>query len=414
MEATVGNLLSAVASSLRSQLAPLSASLVEQITREIPELAADKPLVDLLIESVTANVVTALDVLETGSFGGDLHAPPAAVEYARRLAQRGVPITALLRAYRLGQAGFQQRIIMEMAAASAPQQLLLEASLEMSTTVFTYIDQISEQVVSAYQAERDRWMRNRGAMRTARVMSLLANGATNVAEVETALGYSLRHTHRGVIVWTDDGSQADRLSGLERVVARLADHFRSDRPPLVIAPDDATIWAWLSSAPDDSPVSGDKLTLPDEKTWVALGEPGVGVDGFRVTHRQARQAQIVASAARPIYRRQITVSAEIGLVALMCSDLEAVRAWVHGVLGPLATDDDAMQRMRETARVFLASGGSFTSAAHELMLHKNTVQYRIRKAAEIRGRALSDGRLDVEVALLAAHLLGPTVLQPKT
>jgi DNA-binding PucR family transcriptional regulator len=96
----------------------------------------------------------------------------------------------------------------------------------------------------------------------------------------------------------------------------------------------------------------------------------------------------------------------------MCSDLDAVRAWVHHALGPMAIDDDTNARLRDTVRSFLSAGGSYTAAAQELMLHKNTVQYRIRKAEQARGRPLSDGRLDVEVALLAVHVLGSTVLQP--
>ena len=37
-----------------------------------------------------------------------VRAPAAAVDFSRRLAQHGVPISALLRTYRLGQAVFQQ------------------------------------------------------------------------------------------------------------------------------------------------------------------------------------------------------------------------------------------------------------------------------------------------------------------
>ena len=63
-------------------------------------------------------------------------------------------------------------------------------------------------------------------------------------------------------------------------------------------------------------------------------------------------------------------------------------------------------------RAFLAAGGSYTAAAQELILHKNTVMYRIRRAEEVRGRPLADGRLEVEVALLVADLLGARVLLP--
>jgi DNA-binding PucR family transcriptional regulator len=46
------------------------------------------------------------------------------------------------------------------------------------------------------------------------------------------------------------------------------------------------------------------------------------------------------------------------------------------------------------------------------MLHKNTVQYRIRKAEESLGRPVGDDRHDVELALQAARWLGSTVLRP--
>jgi hypothetical protein len=46
------------------------------------------------------------------------------------------------------------------------------------------------------------------------------------------------------------------------------------------------------------------------------------------------------------------------------------------------------------------------------MLHKNTVQYRIRKAEESLGRPVSEHQHDVELALRASHWLGSSVLQP--
>jgi hypothetical protein len=55
-------------------------------------------------------------------------------------------------------------------------------------------------------------------------------------------------------------------------------------------------------------------------------------------------------------------------------------------LGGLATDDDHHARMRDTLLVFLQSGGSYRATAEQLMLHKNTVQYRIRKAEASLGR----------------------------
>ena len=46
------------------------------------------------------------------------------------------------------------------------------------------------------------------------------------------------------------------------------------------------------------------------------------------------------------------------------------------------------------------------------MVHKNTVQYRIRRAEESLGRPVGGSRHDVELALRACHWLGSSVLQP--
>jgi DNA-binding PucR family transcriptional regulator len=86
--------------------------------------------------------------------------------------------------------------------------------------------------------------------------------------------------------------------------------------------------------------------------------------------------------------------------------------WVHETLGDLAVDSSRNEDLRETARVFLQTGGSYIATAEHLFLHRNTAQYRVRKAEAIRGRPLRDGRLDVELALLACQWMKGAVLWP--
>ncbi len=69
-------------------------------------------------------------------------------------------------------------------------------------------------------------------------------------------------------------------------------------------------------------------------------------------------------------------------------------------------------RLRETLLVFLQNGGSYKTKAEQLILHKNTVQYRVRKAEASLGHPVGDHRQDVELALQARHWLGSSVLQP--
>ena len=144
---------------------------------------------------------------------------------------------------------------------------------------------------------------------------------------------------------------------------------------------------------------------------VALGEPARGIEGFRRSHRQAASAQAVAVAAGE-RRAPVTPFVDVAPIAMLCADLDSARDWIHETLGDLATDSTRNEGLRETARVFLQTGGSYTTTADQLFLHRNTAQYRVRKAEEVRGRPFRDGRLDVELALLACHWLNAAVLQP--
>jgi hypothetical protein len=85
---------------------------------------------------------------------------------------------------------------------------------------------------------------------------------------------------------------------------------------------------------------------------------------------------------------------------------------VLSTLGGLATDDEHHARLRDTLLAFLQAGGSYKATAERLTLHKNTVQYRIRKAEESLGRPVGEHQHDVELALRASHWLGSSVLQP--
>jgi DNA-binding PucR family transcriptional regulator len=97
---------------------------------------------------------------------------------------------------------------------------------------------------------------------------------------------------------------------------------------------------------------------------------------------------------------------------MMLGSAELLRAWVLGTLAGLAGDDEHHARLRETLLVFLQTGGSYKTTAEQLILHKNTVQYRIRKASESLGRPVGRNRYEVELALQASRWLGSSVLQP--
>jgi DNA-binding PucR family transcriptional regulator len=139
--------------------------------------------------------------------------------------------------------------------------------------------------------------------------------------------------------------------------------------------------------------------------------PAYGEAGFRRSHEQAQQARSVALMAGDGVPAAVSVGDEgIAIVSLLARDLAATRAWVAEVLGPLAVDDENNAALRETMRTFLLTGDSYTRTAELLVLHRNTVKYRVNKVVDERGGSIDADRLDVALALQTCHLLGASVL----
>jgi len=406
---------SEVSAALTPRADEMSADIYRLIVREIPHLRNDKRVLTLLEASVAENVATILHILQHGIDLEMVHAPAAAEEYARRLAQRGVPVAALLRAYRIGSARFQDWCLQELGRRSDNAAVVSAAGLRIAGIVAAYIDQVSEEVVSAYESEKENWLRNQSVARAARVRALLKGEQADVNSSEAILGYRLRQDHLGVVTWITGASPGgDALGLLERATAEVAAEAHCDGRPMFIPQDEFCAWAWLPlGARRDIalPSVSVKSTIGGDRIRFAFGEPAPGVPGFRRTHQQALSAQAVALASGPS-GQIVTRFGEVAPLALMSGSIELLHAWVVETLGALADDDDHNARLRDTLRVFLQENGSYKTTAERLMLHKNTVQYRVRKAEESLGRSVGEDRLNVELALLASQWLGAAVLRP--
>ena len=412
---SVGEQVASVAASLEPRIAGLVSDIRELIQRDIPTLEADPQLTSLLDASVEENVVTFVHMLRHSIVTAHVEASTAALEFARRLAQRDVPATDLIRAYRIGQTRFLRHCIDELVAQTQGDHVEGISTRWMVEHVSDSLDRVIGQVLNAYESARERWVQNRTAVLIMRVKSLLAGDNVDPGVAEAALGYHLLQRHLGVVLWVERGrSDRDPLGRLDHVASALAVAAGSAQAPLFVPCDETSAWAWLAITPGAVLRRDDPQAVIGEShrtVSVALGEPASGVEGFRRTHRQALSAQSVALTAGPTHV-QVTYFIDVAPVAMMCSDIESAREWVGETLGPLATDSERHARLRETTRVFLQTGGSYTATADQLFVHRNTAQYRVQKAEELRGRPLREGRLDVELALLACHWLGSVVLQP--
>jgi PucR C-terminal helix-turn-helix domain/GGDEF-like domain len=411
----VVELMADVAAAVARRAAAVHEDVYEVILRDIPELREDKLVLALLRSSVLSNVDTCLQVLQHQIDLADVQAPAMAVEYARRQAQRGMPLTVLLRAYRVGHTCFADWLLRELARQTDDARMITAATLGMSRIVAGYVDQTSEEIVAAYTRERESWLRSRSAARAARIRDLLSGARMDLRAAEATLGYRLRQYHVGVVCWTDETpGPVDNITRLERAIREIAELAASSSDAVFIPRDESSAWAWLPLGIRDTftcPAAG--AAGVDGDIHFAFGDAAKGTAGFRLTHEQAVAAQAVAMAGGSAVPRAVTFG-EVAPVAMMLGSAELLRAWVLSTLAGLAVDDEHHARLRDTLLVFLESGGSYKTAAERLMLHKNTVQYRIRKAQESLGRPVGGNRHDVELALQASHWLGASVLQPAT
>ena len=404
-----------VASALNDRLAETTRLMRDLLSTRIDELGGDARLVDLLGASIEGNIDNILHSLQHGITVDRMEPPSAAIEYARRLAQRGVPLNALVRAYRLGQQNLLEACFAESDTREVAPAVKLIAHEQMVAHTFNYIDSISQQVIRAYEQERERWLADRNTVRASVLQDLIDGKVQDVGSAETALGYRLNGVaHLGLILWNEEaGDNSEHLNAFDAVVAILAKRFGSGGTPLQLARDSTSAWAWIPLAKRTVPASTELRSALQAHTGLhlAVGGAHTGADGFRRTHGEAEQAQRVALVGRsgPI---TLFDTPGVGLAALVCNNLEETRRFVLATLGPLAGDDEQHERLRETVRTLLAHGGSYTAAADAMCMHRNTVRYRITRAEAELGRAVTTDRQATDVALTLCQWLGPAVLTP--
>jgi hypothetical protein len=412
----VAKAAAAIIGTLEERLVDLTRSTQELLVAEIAELGEDTQLLQLLRDTVSSNIETFFSAVRHRIPIEHIEPPAAAVEYARRLAQRDVSTNALVRAYRLGHQAVLKTALEEIRGSELDPKLSLGVYELIATVSFDYIDRISQLVIVIYQDERDRWLGNRNTVRALRVRHLIAGGDVDVDGMITAIRYPLRRIHVALVLWCPESDSSDELTSMERFVHKIAESIGAQEVPLFISIDHVTGWAWLPLPSNAATGAVERIRAVAETTtdspWIAAGKPLPGIEGFRRSHQQAQDARSVAIASAGNVPRFIAANDPgLAVAALVGNNLEAASTWVTEVLGPLSSPSESDERLRETLRVFLRAGSSHKAAAEELHLHASSVKYRVQRAVERRGRPIGEDRLDVEVALILCEWFGDQVLR---
>jgi hypothetical protein len=309
----------------------------------------------------------------------------------RQRAAQGVPLEAVLRAYRLGGQVTWEALVAQSRQGDRHDDGLL---LEVAGSLWRANDRGCSAAAEGYRAEERRRAGLDAAEHQRLVDALLDGRGNDPAFVRTAselLGVPLEGRLAVVVAPpADDGPDplADPAPALLRRGIRSAWGTRSGAQVGVVALGPrrlAELLGWL----------GVLTTGPVGVSSVVEGAAAVA-GAYRLAGTAARTLPAGLS-------RVVTIDDRLP-EALLSNSPEIAERLVGQMLGRLELPDDEREVLLETLSAFLDADGSPTRAADLLYCHRNTVMHRLRRIESVTGRKLTDprARLLWQLALLGA------------
>ncbi len=394
------------------------AELFEMMRTEIQGLNYDTRMIDLWRASLTENFVAAVHYLDRDEPTSLVEAPAAALAYARAAAQRDIPLAPLVRAHRLGHARFVE-VAMQYVSVLPPEHQVVTI-IELVNRSSRLIDMVADQLIVAYEAEHDRWLSRRSGLQQQWTSEVLAGTQIDVPRAEKALRYPLNGRHIAAVGWVDAAVHtAEVMALVDQVRSLLAAELGSVGSSLVVPTDEreARLWFSLARVRDDRTPDPSHLRTAFESAGIrarlAFGRVEDGLRGFRASLKQAEWAKAVALAGEGRRRDRVVFYGDVVPIALMAGDLQELGRFVADVLGDLSVDDERNEWLRETLREFLARNRSYVATAEAMILHRNTIQYRVAQAMELCGQTFDDpdAVFKVQTALEVCRWMAPGVLR---
>jgi DNA-binding PucR family transcriptional regulator len=389
----------------------------ETMKAEISGLAHDARMLDLWKASLTEAVDAGIAYLAQGMPEHMPDAPEASLVYARAAAQRDVPLSALVRAHRIG-SGLFLEAAMGFVSLLEPAQRVPTIT-ELVNRSNRFVDLVADQLTMAYEQEHDRWVSRRGGLEQRWVSELLTGRPVDVKRAEKAMRYRLDGVHLAAVLWVDDSVvNRDVVALFDQVRSLVADELGPAARSLMVPTDERETRLWFSVAthPKDRPLIRSRVRTAFEaagfRARMAWGRAEDGLSGFRVSLKQAEQVKAVALAGGDRPSARVVFYSEVAPIALMASDMDELGRFTADVLGGLGVDDERSKWLRDTLREFLARNRSFVATAEAMILHRNTIQYRVAQAMELCGQNFNDPEavFRVQMALEVCRWMAPAVL----
>lgn len=351
-----------------------------------PGEVADPAYAEGLAAAIAAALEYGLAALEA-SAGRAPEVPIALIGQARLAARNRVGIDTVLRRYFAGYALLGDFLVEAGAELELPGATLKRLMRTQAAAFDRLLAAISEEHAREGRPSPPSAERHRLRL----VQRLLAGEPTDAAE----LRYPFEAHHLGLLC---RGPKAEELA---RELAAGA-----DRSLLAVRPDPETLWTWLGGIRplDASELSELAARRAPADTVIAIGEPGEGLGGWRLTHRQAAAALPVASRGpEPIVRY-----ADVALFAAARQDELLAVSLRRLYLEPLEAARDGGEIARKTLRAYIACDRNASSAAAAIGVSRNTIAQHLRAIEAAIGTSISSCAPQLEVALHLAASESPT------
>jgi PucR C-terminal helix-turn-helix domain len=381
--------LTALANHARARSDAIVEEIAEAFRAQVPGYRSEEGLSDSDIRSNIAAYVD--DVLNLAS-GGSEPRPDALEAVMRKRAGDGITLTSLLHAYRLG-VPILWKAFAELAEGDEKKK---EALIAATPSLFAVMDAYSRRAHAVYREIEIRDARRNEQIRATMLDTVLAEDSSAGAafwDSVTALG--IPHTGQFAVI----------------AAVTAHDHSASDATPdieALVAADPVVEEAWFRLKPRTQlgvvSFRRTKPSAPDElarkitdriPVRLGLSSPFTSVTESSRARAQAQVAATASSATRPAIRYDRDV-----LPVLMASSPDAAATLVAATLGPvLELPPERRVPLIQTVRSWLRHGQSVSATAADLHCHRNTVNYRLRRFAELTGRSLADNAWLAQVVL---------------
>ncbi|HEY5815258.1 MAG TPA: helix-turn-helix domain-containing protein [Solirubrobacterales bacterium] len=312
--------------------------------------------------------------------GEEEHTPPPPIlrAQARLAARYGIGLATVLRRYVAGHA-----LLSDYLVEAAQHSRLGNAALRrLLCTQATLFDRLLTAVSEEHAREIQERLSSSEQRRAVRIERLLAGELVDVS----GLAYDFDVHHLGLVA-----SGSDITAPLRQLADSLSCRL------LMTRRQGGTVWAWLGSRRE---VDFSHVTRMVEGAWpshasLAIGEPGSGLSGWRLTHRQARAALPIALRGNEAFVRY----AEVALLASMLQDDLLNISLRQIYLVPLERERDSGEVARRTLQAYFAAHRNVASAAAALGVSRQTVNSRLRTFENQLGWQLDDCATELEAAL---------------